>query len=79
MTDIQVRLCERLKGLGYARQNQVRLYGLEFELVSDPLVMSDSVVFVDGVEKKSGQFRRVLIPLTVVKIAVERSGESSAA
>jgi len=79
MTDTQARLCERLKGLGYARQNQVRLYGSEFELASDPIVMSDSVVFVDGVEKKSGRFRRVLIPLTIVKMAVERTGESHAA
>jgi len=30
-------LCERIKRLGYARNNQVRLYGDVYDLVSDPV------------------------------------------
>ncbi|HEV2400430.1 MAG TPA: hypothetical protein VGS27_26060 [Candidatus Sulfotelmatobacter sp.] len=71
MTSTQIHLCERLKRLGFSRENQIRLYGSQFEVVSDPLVMSDDVVFVDAVDQKSGQRRRVRIPLTVVKMAAE--------
>jgi len=71
MTSTQIHLCERLKRLGFSRENQIKLYGSQFEVVSDPLVMSDDVVFVDAVDQKSGQRRRVRIPLTVVKMAAE--------
>ena len=30
-------LCETIKRLGYAQNNQVRLYGKVFDLVSDPV------------------------------------------
>ena len=61
-------LCEAIKRLGYARNNQVRLYGEVFDLVSDPVRVGE-LVFVDAVERKSGQVRRVRIPSTIVQIA----------
>jgi len=69
MTKKHASLCERLKRLGFAQENQMRLYGQEFELLSDPLVMGEDLVFVDAVEKKSGQRRRVRVPLPVVQMA----------
>jgi hypothetical protein len=65
----QPSLCETLKRLGYARDNQVRLYGQVFDLVSDPVRLSENFVFVDAVERKSGQFRRVRIPRTIIQMA----------
>lgn len=62
-------LCEAIKRLGYARNNQVRLYGEVFDLVSDPISVGETLVFVDAVERKSGQVRRVRIPSTIVQIA----------
>jgi hypothetical protein len=62
-------LCETLKRLGYAQNNQVRLYGEVFDLLSDPVRVAENFVFVDAVERKSGQVRRVRIPLTIVKMA----------
>ena len=62
-------LCERIKRLGYAQNNQVRLYGEVFDLVSDPVSVGDHLVFVDAVERKSGQARRVRIPSTIVQMA----------
>ena len=38
-------LCQRLKRLGFAQENQVRLYGEEFELVSDPIVIADRLCY----------------------------------
>ena len=71
MTTRDLHVCERLKRLGYTRENQVRLYGAQFELVSDPLVIDNDLVFVDAVEQKSGERRRVRIPLMIVRMAAE--------
>jgi hypothetical protein len=64
-------LCNRLKRLGFSRENRVRLYGEEFELRSDPILVSEELVFVDAVEKKSGRLTRVRVPLMIVKMATE--------
>ena len=69
MTAAQTHLYERLKRLGFAREKQIRLYGSQFELIGDPLVLSDTVVFFDAVDQRSGQRRRVRIPLTIVQMA----------
>jgi len=79
MTATQIHLCERLKRLGFRRENQIRLYGSQFELVGDPFVMSDTAVFFDAVEQKSGQLRRVRIPLTIVKMAGQQMEVAPAA
>ena len=69
MTEKQINLSARLKMLGFAKGNQMRLYGQVFELVSEPIVMSDDVVLVDATESKSGHQRRVRIPLPIVNMA----------
>ncbi len=66
------RLCERLKRLGFAQENRMKLYGLEFELVSDPIVTTDELVFVDAIERKSRVQRRVRIPRPIVEMANDR-------
>jgi hypothetical protein len=68
MTAQQGTLCERLKRLGYSQGNRVRIYGEEFDLVSDPITVQDQLVFVDGVERKSGSLRRIRIPLPIVRM-----------
>ena len=72
----QASVCARLKGLGFAQGNQIKLYGQTFELVSDPIVMADQMFFVDAIETRSGQLRRVCIPLPILTIA---NGERRAA
>jgi hypothetical protein len=62
-------LCERIRRLGYAKDNQVQLYGEIFELLSDPFSIGDNLVFVDARERKTGRLRRVRIPLTITKMA----------
>ena len=61
-------MCDRLKRIGYSEGNQVRLYGEEFELTSDPFSIHEELFFVDGIETKSRQTRRVRIPLPVVQM-----------
>ena len=62
-------LCETIKRLGYAQNNQVRIYGQVFDLVSDPVSIGENFVFVDALDQKSGQVRRVRIPPTIVQMA----------
>lgn len=69
MTASQIHLCEGLKRLGFTREKQIRLYGSQFELIDDPIALSDTVVFFDAVEQKSGEHMRVRIPLTIVQMA----------
>ena len=69
MTKKQVSLCERLKLLGFRQANQIRLYGKIFELQGDPLIMADNLVLMDAIERKSGQLRRIRIPLPIVSMA----------
>ena len=47
----------------------MKLYGEVFELVSEPIFMADNLVLVDATETKSGQLRRVRIPLPIVNMA----------
>jgi hypothetical protein len=77
MTSQIKRICERLKRLGFARENRVKLYGEEFQLTSDPFIVEHDIIFVDAIERKTQQQqRRIRIPLSIVKIAGE---EQSAA
>ena len=76
MTEKQVSLATRLIRLGFTKGNQMKLYGEVFEFVSEPIVMADNVVLVDATEKRSGQSRRVRIPLPIVHMA---NGARSAA
>jgi hypothetical protein len=76
MTEKQLSLCTRLKQVGFTQGNQMKLYGQEFELLGEPVVMGDDLVFVDAIEMKSGKLRRVRIPLPIVNMA---NGRRSAA
>jgi hypothetical protein len=66
----QSEFCERLKGLGYAKHNRIRMYGEEFDLISDPIV-DESGIAIEAVSRKSGNARRLRIPLSIVKM-IER-------
>jgi hypothetical protein len=69
MSQQQIRMCEKLKRLGYGQNSQIRLYGDMFDLTSDPVVITDQLVVVDAIEQKTGRTRRIRIPLNVLNIA----------
>jgi hypothetical protein len=62
-------LNDRLKSLGFSQGSQITLYGSRFEIMSEPIVMAETLVLIDAIEVKSGQFRRVRIPLPILKMA----------
>ena len=69
----QPALTSWLKALGFTLGNGMRLYGEMFEMAGDPVIVNDTLVLVDAIEMKSGERKRVRIPLPVLKIAAERT------
>ena len=69
ITKERATLCESIKRLGYARNNQVRLYGEVLDLVSDPVSVGESAVFVDALQVESGYVTRIRIPESIVEKA----------
>ena len=58
-------ICARLQELGYAREKHIRLYGEDFDLISNPIPEGDGFV-VEGMTRSSVNVRRVRIPLSLV-------------
>ena len=50
----------------------MRLYGENFEIAGEPIVISNDEVLVDAIEVKSGTVKRMPIPLPVLKVANEK-------
>jgi len=55
MTQKQIHLFTRLERLGFAKGNQMKLYGQVYEVVGEPILMDNEVVLLDATETKSGQ------------------------
>ena len=61
-------LCAHVKRLGYGMSKHIRLYGEEFEVVSDPFPEANGVAVL--VTTKKDSYVRVLrIPVTVLQSA----------
>jgi hypothetical protein len=76
VTKQQTHLCKRLQRLGFTAGTQMKLYGEVFDFLSEPIVLTDNIVLLDAKEKKSGQTRRVRVPLPIIHMA---NGSSIAA
>lgn len=61
-------ICAHIKHLGYAAARRVRLYGEEFEVVSDPFPDASGVAMFVTTKKDPG-IRVLRIPVTVLQIA----------
>jgi hypothetical protein len=59
-------ICESVKRLGYSASASVRLYGEEFEVLSDPFPEADGVA-VHAVAKKDSRICVLRIPATVLQ------------
>jgi hypothetical protein len=59
-------ICEGVKRLGYGASQNVRLYGEEFELISDPFPEAGGIA-VNARTKKSEGTRVVQLPATVLQ------------
>jgi hypothetical protein len=64
-TDTGQTICNRLQELGYARENNIKLYGEKLHLVSNPVPDGEGFA-VDGIASASGKVRRMRIPLSLI-------------
>jgi len=67
MTPDQTDLIGRLKRLGFLPGNHMRLYGEQFEFLSDPIIVGKDDVVVEVLDEKSGHLRSVRIPLALLR------------
>ena len=65
-------VCAHVKHLGYATSGHIRLYGEEFDVVSDPFPEADGIA-VHVTTKKDSSIRVLRIPATVLQSAKGRS------
>jgi hypothetical protein len=63
--------CARVKHLGYTTSGRVRLYGEEFEVVSEPFAEADGIA-VRVKSRKNPNVRTLRLPSTVVHTAKRR-------
>jgi hypothetical protein len=68
--------CARMKHLGYAASRQVRIYGEEFELLSDPFVQAGQIV-IRAKAKRNSKVR--ILPLPVMLPSDRRRKQLKAA
>jgi hypothetical protein len=59
-------ICAHVKRLGYAARERVRLYGEEFEIVSDPFPDADGIS-LNVKTKKDARVRVLKLPATVLQ------------
>jgi hypothetical protein len=66
-------ICAQVKHLGYAISRRIRLYGEEFEVVSDPFPEADGIA-VQVTTRKDPSIRVLQIPKTVLRSTLAPSG-----
>jgi hypothetical protein len=69
-------ICASVKRLGYAARERIRLYGEEFELVSDPFPDADGIA-INVRSKKGTNIRVVRLPSTVLQSVKRRALKAS--
>jgi hypothetical protein len=64
---MQSAMCQRLKAMGYERQKQIRMYGEEFDVISDPVPDGNGVI-IGVVSRRSGKARHLRLPLSILEM-----------
>jgi hypothetical protein len=74
-------ICEQVKQLGYGTSGRIRLYGEEFEVVSDPFPDQDGIaVHVKSVRigaNVNSPVRVLQLPATIVESVKGRIGKAA--
>jgi hypothetical protein len=69
-------VCAHVKHLGYAASEHIRLYGEEYEVVSDPFPEEDGIA-VHVKTKRNSTARVLQLPATVVQSVKGRSTKAA--
>jgi hypothetical protein len=60
-------VCDQLRRMGYAQSKRIRIYGQEFEAVSNPFPNGDGIA-IRAFSKRETQERTLQLPLPVVQM-----------
>jgi len=71
-------VCAQIKKFGYAASQKIRIYGEEFDVLSDPFP-SDGGIAIEVRSKKTSETRTLQLPATVVHRVKERPFEKAPA
>jgi hypothetical protein len=66
-------ICDRLRDMGYAQSKRIRIYGQEFEVVSNPFPQGHGIA-VQAVSKEEMHPRTLPLPLPVVQMVITKKG-----
>jgi hypothetical protein len=64
-------VCARLQSMGYAESKRIRIYGQEFEVVSNPFPHGDGIA-IRAHSTRETQERTLCLPLPVVQMVTRQ-------
>ena len=64
-------VCDQLQRMGYAQSKRIRIYGQEFEAVSNPFP-NGSGIAIRAFSKRETQARTLRLPLPVVQMVTRQ-------
>jgi len=64
-------VCAQLQKMGYAESKRIRIYGQEFEVVSNPFPHGDGIA-IRAFSKREAQARTLPLPLPVVQMVTRQ-------
>jgi hypothetical protein len=70
-------VCDRLQKMGYAEFKRIRIYGQEFEVVSNPFPQGDGIA-IRAFSKREMQARTLCLPLPVVQMVTRQKHKKTA-
>jgi hypothetical protein len=71
-----MEMCANVKRMGYAASSRVRIYGEDFEVLSDPFPEAGGVAVQVKAQKDSG-IRVLQLPTTVINNMQRNSGKAA--
>jgi hypothetical protein len=76
--ELTTMVCAQIKKLGYARSKRIRIYGEEFEVVSDPFPEGKGIA-IQVMTKADMRVRTLQLPVTVLHNLNHRRARTEAA
>ena len=64
-------VCDKLQSMGYARSKRIRIYGQEFEAVSNPFPSGNGIA-IQAFSKRETQARTLRLPLPIVQMVTRQ-------
>jgi hypothetical protein len=69
--ELQHEVCDQLQRMGYAQSKRIRIYGQEFEAVSNPFPNADGIA-IRAFSKRETEERTLQLPLPVVQMVTRQ-------